>query len=233
MYSSNAQPTGTNRPRACHPPTTRPNKTCHASTTQNLNQQPTPPPTNPHNTGDPTQGATHRGKHGTVHNRTTVHNVTAAIAAGKHPDPSRTRKLSQPAPMVLHPTGCGRVGRRRTSFTDGGHLRDGPHRYRGQLRAHAESFPRSERTWQTVVVSRVRERPVGVPRMGDAGRASQEVAGGPTRGAARAVAGPVGRRARATGLGRPPNRVHAPPTRSGTTVRRCPRTSPDASSTAR
>ena len=52
---------------------------------------------------------------GFVHNRTTVHNVTAAIAAGKHPDPSRTRKLSQPAPMVLHPTGCGRVGRRRTS----------------------------------------------------------------------------------------------------------------------
>src|SRR6266496_1772503 len=40
--------------------------------------------------------------------------VTAAIAAGKRPDPSRTRKLSQPAPMVLHPPGCGRVGHRRT-----------------------------------------------------------------------------------------------------------------------
>src|SRR3954451_12083041 len=64
-----------------------------------------------------------------VHNRTTVHHVTAAIAARKHPDPSRTRKLSQPAPMVLHPTGCGRVGRRRTIFVDGGHLCDGPHRY--------------------------------------------------------------------------------------------------------
>src|SRR3954449_5955092 len=64
-----------------------------------------------------------------VHNRTTVHHVTAAIAARKHPDPSRTRKLSQPAPMVLHPTGCGRVGRRRTNFVDGGHLCDGPHRY--------------------------------------------------------------------------------------------------------
>ena len=59
----------------------------------------------------------HTGPH--VHNRTTVHNVTAAIAAGKHPDPSRTRKLSQPAPMVLHPIGCGRVGRRRTIFPEG------------------------------------------------------------------------------------------------------------------
>ena len=69
----------------------------HASTIQNLNQQ------------------THRSQtHG--YNKTTVHNVTAAIAARKHPDPSRTRKLSQPAPMVLHPTGCGRVGRRRTTF---------------------------------------------------------------------------------------------------------------------
>ena len=43
-----------------------------------------------------------------------VHRVTAAIAAGKHPVPSRTRKLSLPAPMVLQPRGCGRVGRRRT-----------------------------------------------------------------------------------------------------------------------
>src|SRR4051794_41575593 len=57
-----------------------------------------------------------KGTHGVhVHNRTTVHHVTAAIAAGKHPAPSRTRKLSQPAPMVLHPRGCGRVGRRRTT----------------------------------------------------------------------------------------------------------------------
>ena len=40
--------------------------------------------------------------------------VTAAIAEGKRPDPSRTRKLSPPAPMVLHPPGCGRVGHRRT-----------------------------------------------------------------------------------------------------------------------
>src|SRR3954447_12632357 len=56
-----------------------------------------------------------KGTHGVhVHNRTTVHHVTAAIAAGKHPDPSRTRKVSQPAAKGLHPTGCGRVGRRPT-----------------------------------------------------------------------------------------------------------------------
>ena len=32
---------------------------------------------------------------------TNLHKVTAAIAAGKRPDPSRTRKLSPPAPMIL------------------------------------------------------------------------------------------------------------------------------------
>lgn len=41
------------------------------------------------------------------------HRVTAVIAAGKRPVPFRTRKLSLPAPMVLHSTGCGRVGHRR------------------------------------------------------------------------------------------------------------------------
>ena len=35
------------------------------------------------------------------------------IAAGKRPVPFRTRKLSPPAPMVLHSGGCGRVGYRR------------------------------------------------------------------------------------------------------------------------
>ena len=43
--------------------------------------------------------------------------VTAAIAAGKRPDPSRTRKLSQPAPMIL-PNPGGKVGHRRTQFTE-------------------------------------------------------------------------------------------------------------------
>src|SRR5690606_27218708 len=41
--------------------------------------------------------------------------VSVVIAAGKRPVPFRTRKLSLPAPMVLHPPGCGRVGHRRTT----------------------------------------------------------------------------------------------------------------------
>ena len=45
-----------------------------------------------------------------------LHRVTAVIARGKRPVPFRTRKLSPSAPMVLHSPGCGRVGRRRTSF---------------------------------------------------------------------------------------------------------------------
>src|SRR4029434_9377430 len=40
--------------------------------------------------------------------------VSVVIAEGKRPVTFRTRKLSPPAPMVLHSGGCGRVGRRRT-----------------------------------------------------------------------------------------------------------------------
>src|SRR5690349_7934115 len=40
-----------------------------------------------------------------------------ATAVGTRPVPFRTRKLSPPAPMVLHPGGCGRVGHRRTHTT--------------------------------------------------------------------------------------------------------------------
>ena len=39
------------------------------------------------------------------------------IAAGKRPDPFRTRKLSLPALMVLQPGGCGRVRNRRHQTT--------------------------------------------------------------------------------------------------------------------
>ena len=41
--------------------------------------------------------------------------VSVAIAAGSHPFPFRTRKLSPPAPMVLGWRRPGRVGRRRIS----------------------------------------------------------------------------------------------------------------------
>src|SRR3954467_15290172 len=53
--------------------------------------------------------------------------VSVAIAEGKRPVSSRTRKLSPPAPMVLHPGGCGRVGRRRTQHDGKAHpVRGGP-----------------------------------------------------------------------------------------------------------
>src|SRR3954469_9488825 len=39
--------------------------------------------------------------------------LSVVVAEGSRPVPSRTRKLSPPAPMVLHSPGCGRVGRRR------------------------------------------------------------------------------------------------------------------------
>ena len=48
--------------------------------------------------------------------------VPVAMAEGKHPVPYRTRKLSLPAPMVLHAGACGRVGDRRTTH----HPRRGP-----------------------------------------------------------------------------------------------------------
>src|ERR1700722_6649452 len=65
---------------------TQPTATTHPT-------NPTPPPTTPE---QPQQ------------NR-----VTAKIATGKRPDPSRTRKLSLPAPMIL-PNPGGKVGHRRT-----------------------------------------------------------------------------------------------------------------------
>jgi hypothetical protein len=43
-------------------------------------------------------------------------NFSAAIAKRQHPFPSRTRKLSSSAPMVLHGQLCGRVGRRRILY---------------------------------------------------------------------------------------------------------------------
>lgn len=39
--------------------------------------------------------------------------VSVVIAGEPRPAPFRTRKLRPPAPMVLHPPGCGRVGHRR------------------------------------------------------------------------------------------------------------------------
>jgi hypothetical protein len=59
----------------------------------------------------------HKQLHPTTKNtlHTQVNKVTAEIATGKRPDPSRTRKLSLPAPMILPNTG-GKVGHRRTQI---------------------------------------------------------------------------------------------------------------------
>ncbi len=43
------------------------------------------------------------------------HRFAAAMAQGRRPDPFRTRKRRPGTAMVLHPTGCGRVARRRTN----------------------------------------------------------------------------------------------------------------------
>ena len=43
--------------------------------------------------------------------------LSVVLAAGSRPVPFRTRKLSLPAPMVLHPGGCGRVSYRRPKNT--------------------------------------------------------------------------------------------------------------------
>ena len=86
--------TDTNRPRACH--------TTHAS----------------HKDPCPASTMRYPKTHTTQQNKTInlCHEpVPVAIARGKHPDPSRTRKLSLPALMVLHTPVCGRVRRRRTT----------------------------------------------------------------------------------------------------------------------
>ena len=95
------------------------------------------------------------------------HRVTAVIASRKRPVPFRTRKLSSIAPMVLHSGGCGRVGRRRTSFIGSGGVLEprqgvrlhhslwscpkpdtpvrgcsGEHRERGEPRLHRRGSPR-------------------------------------------------------------------------------------------
>ena len=115
MYSSNAQPTGTNRPRAClQTLNTTPQTVAVRDTTRSrpLHRSHPQSPTNTPlslRTTNSTLG-TPTSTRGCVCSA----RVTAAIAKGKHPVPSRTRKLSLSAPMVLQPRGCGRVGRRRT-----------------------------------------------------------------------------------------------------------------------
>ena len=103
------QLTGTNRPRTYHKNATRPLCSSGATNTPLDRWCDTPgAPTTPVNTTD---------QH---HQEGQLHRVTAAIAKGKRPVPSRTRKLSPSAPMVLHRPRCGRVGHRRTPFPERG-----------------------------------------------------------------------------------------------------------------
>ena len=94
------QLTGTNRPRTYHKNATRPLCGSEGSGTHCTCPQP--------------RAGAHRN----------LHRVTAVIARGKRPVPFRTRKLSLCAPMVLHPPGCGRVGRRRNNIPKRGSPRE-------------------------------------------------------------------------------------------------------------
>ena len=94
-----------------------------ASTMQTTTNPPPTPGTNKRNG----RGA---GKTTTTHNTTEQHptnrttraphtppHVSVVIAGRQRPDPSRTRKLRPPAPMVLRPPGRGRAGHHRAHTT--------------------------------------------------------------------------------------------------------------------
>ena len=116
--------TGTNRPTQTttpHPPQNRGGvgetaAKCEAST---IRSTPNPPP-QPH---PPTRrrwavakegGRPHHTTESTTRDGTALPTAVSVVTAtGKRPAPSRTRKLSLTAPMVLHPPGCGRVGHHR------------------------------------------------------------------------------------------------------------------------
>ncbi len=141
--------TGTNRPTQNNPPTPQPNQTRNRDKGkqkkrggQTRKQQPPhplygPQPTHtqtnkPATTTPPHNGGTHNRITQPPHHPPTPHTKKRGHRGeqapppsrwsqqqGTRPDPSRTRKLSPPAPMVLHPPGCGRVGHHRAHTTPG------------------------------------------------------------------------------------------------------------------
>ena len=130
--SQDVKLTGTNEPNHPHPPQTK---------KRGKQQEPRVHSTTP--------------EHHTQH-PTTVWAV--ATATETRPDPSRTRKLSLPAPMVLHPPGCGRVGHHRPphKHKNGRHqtplnpsLLTGPPRQAGHIQertpAHTNNQQQAER----------------------------------------------------------------------------------------
>src|SRR5260370_338455 len=110
--------------------------------------------------------------------------VSVVLAEGKHPVPSRTRKLSPPAPMVLHGRLCGRVGHRRTQRK----RREGPTGNGGAFLIFrgTEFRARRERSRET--------RPTAPPGAGAGRGARGGGAPGPARGPGpRGPRRPVGR----------------------------------------
>jgi hypothetical protein len=93
-----------------------------------------------------------------------LHRVSATMAKGKRPVPSRTRKLSLSAPMVLRGGLRGRVGRRRTS-SRWGPLRWSPSAFSAVLRYETDG-PGEQRSVRAPAFERRRglPRPVGPPR---------------------------------------------------------------------
>ena len=114
--------TGTNRPTQTTTPHTPPHTTCGGGvSTAKKRERPLYGPHPTHTTNHTRMRVLGVGSH--TDNRIdsyqrrrprTAHVVVSVVTAtGKRPAPSRTRKLSLTAPMVLHPPGCGRVGHHR------------------------------------------------------------------------------------------------------------------------
>ena len=126
--------TGTNRPTQTTPPHTHPPATRTAGREQKgtggrqqlsarrplYGPHPTHPPTTPTPRWAVAKGSgrPHHTTESTTRDGTALPIVVSVVTAtGKRPAPSRTRKLSLTAPMVLHPPGCGRVGHHRAHTT--------------------------------------------------------------------------------------------------------------------
>ena len=115
---------------AHHPPHTRGGTRHRAQPRVHYadHHQPTPHPRTNHRTKKTRRGpedhnhpqhhraTPHKGQHPHAHHTTPPH-VSVVIAGRQRPDPSRTRKLRPPAPMVLRPPGRGRAGHHRAHTT--------------------------------------------------------------------------------------------------------------------
>ena len=173
--------TGTNRPTQTTPPTHTHHNTVRgtrgttvSTKASTIRSTPNPPTTNPTHTHTLTRMCEcvpgRDGHHTSESTHRTAHpDVSVVTATGTRPDPSRTRKLSLTAPMVLHPPGCGRVGHHRahttrsapggsTRSTPGGRTSCGPQDnsttkkpLSGQDRSslHQEPPPTSPTRWHT------------------------------------------------------------------------------------